>query len=672
MAQGRLFAVLTGSILAAMWGCSDDLGDAEQAATSGGGQSLPCAAAYCLEADIRIVTEPLALVFSDIAVGEEEFLKLRVRNIGASGELSLTAVSFAPPSPAFAVVNFAPAQVAKGQWVDWQVRYKPVDSKVVPELKLRIANNSSNIDERLHAVPVQVKAASGALSIKPDPIDFGTVTSGSTETRKVKLFNTGEHPLKIVSAELASSGSPTFKITAFPDYAGAIAPSASDELTISFKPDLGGSYSSQLMVTDSTGALSTVHVFGEEDAPVISVIPPTLNYGAMKSGDKSSRTFKILNNGSAPLQVSEVLLAGDSLFKNLLFSDGGPFTIEAGGSRSVDVTLTADKEPPASVTTVATVEVHSNAANTDVATVPVKVVAEPCDASQSSITVEATEVKGATDIIWIVDTSGSMKAEAQAVQMGVNAFAQFIGSKAIDYHVVMLAKTSGICVPPPLAAAACSDSAAFKHVNVDIGSKDGLQKIIESYPQWQGFLREGATRHFVMVTDDNSKEDAKWFKGKIAGLAAPGFPTGFTFHSIIATGATPAETIPFIGCIGGAGHGTVYEELSSTTGGVIQSICGLSNWAKVFNAIASKVAASVKVLKCNYSLPAGDPTKVAMTFVNSSGQPVTVKRVDSEASCPANAHGWYFDNNAAPTKAVLCPITCTANEGQKLQLVYGC
>ncbi len=652
-------------------GCSDAATGSQAATSTPGGSALPCSGGYCLEADVRIVAEPSPLVFSDIAVGAEEFLKLRVRNIGASGVLEIQSVVFDPPNPAFTVVNFAAVQVKVGAWVDWQVRYRPVGGDL-KTTSLIITNNSSQHDERKYAVPVSVQAASGALTIKPDPVDFGVVDSGETETRKVKLFNTGEHPLTIVAAELAPNGSKAFKITKHPDYAKAIPPSGSDELEITFKPNLGGTYSNQLLVTDSTKAVATVHVFGEENAPLITVIPPSLDYGTMKAGEQGIKTLKIINKGTAALIVSELKLAASSVFKNVLLSDAGPFEVVAGGSRTIDVIMTAEKNLPQSTAPIATVEIHGNGANTNLVEVPMLVVGEPCKTTKSSIIVEAVEKKGATDIIWFVDTSGSMKAEAAAVQAGINAFALFIGSKAIDYHVIMLANTK-ICVPQPLASAGCKGSSSFKHVNESIGSNDGLKKVIQSYPKWKGFLRKGASKHFVVVSDDNSDMKASEFTSKLSGLSDPGFKQGFTFHSIIATGATPAQTIPFVGCIGGAGHGTVYEELSNKSGGVIKSICGLQDWTKVFDAIASNVAASVKTVKCNYSLPAtGEKDKVAMSFTDSNGNDVVVKRVQDAGACPANSHGWYFDDNSNPGSAILCSTTCKAKEGQKLQFVYGC
>ena len=65
------------------------------------------------------------------------------------------------------------------------------------------------------------------------------------------------------------------------------------------------------------------------------------------------------------------------------------------------------------------------------------------------------------DIVWAVDTSGSMLDEATAVQANINAFSQQIVQANIDVHVVMLAALGPIlgiqvCVGPPLGTGNCA------------------------------------------------------------------------------------------------------------------------------------------------------------------------------------------------------------------------
>jgi hypothetical protein len=80
----------------------------------------------------------------------------------------------------------------------------------------------------------------------------------------------------------------------------------------------------------------------------------------------------------------------------------------------------------------------------------------PCQAVSQEVKTEALPV----DIIWAVDTSGSMLDEAVAVQQNINTFSQQITDAKIDVRVVMLAEEQllgiSICVGPPLGTGNCS------------------------------------------------------------------------------------------------------------------------------------------------------------------------------------------------------------------------
>ena len=140
------------------------------------------------------------------------------------------------------------------------------------------------------------------------------------------------------------------------------------------------------------------------------------------------------------------------------------------------------------------------------------------------------------------------------MQKNINAFAQYIGAQQLDYRVVMVAQPPfflvGICVPPPLGGPSCTDGPRYRHVKQNVDSTDGLEKLIETYPRYQDFLRPHTTKNFVAVTDDNSARPAKWFDQELAKLTGPGFANGYVFHSIVAFGSDPED-----GCATGANYG---------------------------------------------------------------------------------------------------------------------
>lgn len=84
-------------------------------------------------------------------------------------------------------------------------------------------------------------------------------------------------------------------------------------------------------------------------------------------------------------------------------------------------------------------------------------------------------------------------------------------------------------------------------------------------------------------------------------------------------------------------------------------------------------------IPCDYAIPAlnapPDPSKININYVTNAG-PQVFLYVGTAADCAkAEENGWYFDNDAAPTKIILCPKTCervkSSDEG-KVEVVFGC
>jgi hypothetical protein len=296
--------------------------------------------------------------------------------------------------------------------------------------------------------------------------------------------------------------------------------------------------------------------------------------------------------------------------------------------------------------------------------------------------VNAEEATAPVDIIWVVDSSGSMNDEASAVQNALNDFSSFIANQNIDYRVILIGDAGAMNVPAPLGG-----SAEFLHVNATIGSTNALEKVIEQYPNFQSFLRPNAVVHFVVVTDDESNWSESTFNSQLAGLSGPGFPNGYTFHSICSEETvvfTPPPPLPPImgPCSGGLGAGgaaepgLTYIDMTNNTGGVWKSICS-SNWNPIFTAVAQSVSVSAQ-LPCTYELPDPpqgqtlDPDRVNVVFTPTGGSASTIPRVDSAGACGAGG-GWYYDSATDPTQILLCPTTCTQFEtAGEVNIELGC
>jgi len=134
------------------------------------------------------------------------------------------------------------------------------------------------------------------------------------------------------------------------------------------------------------------------------------------------------------------------------------------------------------------------------------------------------------DIIFVIDNSGSMSEEINAVEQNINInFAQIMGMSGVDYQVIMLTDhgTSSleVCIGPPLSNSAnCQGPPGdvanqFHHYDVNVQSFDSLCIALDTlygsngggeadeqslHPEgWIKWLRPDAIKIFVEITDDD-------------------------------------------------------------------------------------------------------------------------------------------------------------------------
>ncbi|MBI2394887.1 MAG: hypothetical protein HYV09_35285 [Deltaproteobacteria bacterium] len=279
------------------------------------------------------------------------------------------------------------------------------------------------------------------------------------------------------------------------------------------------------------------------------------------------------------------------------------------------------------------------------------------------------------DIVWVVDSSGSMDNEAKRVQDNLNEFSTAMGKVGIDWHVVMITSSAFVKVPPPLGT-----SPQYMFIDRMVNSNEPLQVLLDEHPKYGSFLRPLAVTHLVGVTDDESDLAAEaFYKAMQAKLGKH-----FKFHAIASEKVAPTFTNPEGACQtsgwppeGAAAPGIQYYKLADATGGLKFSIC-TADWSGLFKTLTAAVAVAAK-LPCTFTLPKPesgeiDPTKVNVVFTSGSGAKDTLVYVGNKDACTA-AGGWYYDDPAKPTAVNLCPSTCTTVSGDKagkVDVALGC
>jgi hypothetical protein len=340
---------------------------------------------------------------------------------------------------------------------------------------------------------------------------------------------------------------------------------------------------------------------------------------------------------------------------------------------------------------------------------------------------EATLVKEPVDVILVLDNSGSMANELQAVEDNINVnFASILAASDVDYRVILISRhrkaaradsgesSTSICVSSPLSGMPTCPGPApvltdrFFHYNEKIESHDSLEKIISFYRRpdtrtsltvlgWSEWLRASAKKVFLELTDDDEGgvDDTQIYTADsfFAALVAldpaqfgsdPANPN-IVWHSIIglqekatATDAyAPDEPIAMGECTGNANEvsapGLVYQEMSRRTGGLRFPLCQFGAYDVVFNRIAEDVVTKAQ-LACDFAIPevpTGETLQldnIAVSYAATAGAPSQFKQARTSADCQADA--FYIENQ----RVYLCPAACDAVKasGADVEVLFTC
>ena len=197
------------------------------------------------------------------------------------------------------------------------------------------------------------------------------------------------------------------------------------------------------------------------------------------------------------------------------------------------------------------------------------------------------------DIVWVVDASGSMDLEQEAIGALISQFVAGLGGfdyqlavvgfdtlgfyPWANYHSVPMDADGHSDTPGAFTGDWTTDEATFNTMVTSVGllggKECGFSALMETNTHYT--FRPGASKHFILVTD----EDAKDF-GLEATAIAYMIDNGITVHLIgdPLGGATPAEP-----------HYSAYENMANQTGGMIFNIA-TSHWGALLAALGAGIA----------------------------------------------------------------------------------
>ena len=180
------------------------------------------------------------------------------------------------------------------------------------------------------------------ITVSPMSIDFGDqeVDAGQTGASSVTITNDGTAPLSITGVSLAGTDLGEFAITSDTGET-TLAAAQTRTVQLAFDPTSVGAKSAVLRVTSDDDdeatvdvALSGTGVFRE-----ITVSPMSVDFGDQEvdAGQTSASSVTITNDGTTPLSITGVSLAGTDLGEFAITSDTGETTLAAAQTRTVQL-----------------------------------------------------------------------------------------------------------------------------------------------------------------------------------------------------------------------------------------------------------------------------------------------------------------------------------------------
>ena len=192
-------------------------------------------------------------------------------------------------------------------------------------------------DETVRIITLRGEGIQPALSVSPNPVDFGQLFVGNQATIQVNLSNGGGQALTVTSVAFQNGGGP-FGLDAGGPGPWVLGPGQQLLLDASYTPAAEGVHLDALLIeSDDPNSPMQVDLLGSaSQPPVLALVPANLDFGEVQLGEVGQNAFSIHNQGGSPLSITSLtLLSGGSEF--VLVQQAVP-NIAPGASAQVDVT----------------------------------------------------------------------------------------------------------------------------------------------------------------------------------------------------------------------------------------------------------------------------------------------------------------------------------------------
>lgn len=170
------------------------------------------------------------------------------------------------------------------------------------------------------------------------PLDYGTISVGTSLTKKVTLKNSGVESASISNVSFTGPDADEFSVDTSP-CAQVVGASSSCDLNVNFNPTRAGAASATLVVdADGLTPQSTLSLGGTGAARELQLSPAAVDFGTVRVNDCcSSQWIQIQNVGQADVPVDSAWIDGPDSFAFWVNNNSCNFALAPGNTCSVEI-----------------------------------------------------------------------------------------------------------------------------------------------------------------------------------------------------------------------------------------------------------------------------------------------------------------------------------------------
>lgn len=170
------------------------------------------------------------------------------------------------------------------------------------------------------------------ITVSSNNLNFNNVRVGQSSVLPLTITNNGTVSFEITN--ITGVVAP-FSIVTPPTLPHTLTAGQSLDLTIMFAPTQSGGFTGQMNIqTNISGLTQTVNLLGTGTAPVLSVTPTSIDFGAITAGTNSNLTATLSNTGNETLTVNTLSVTGTGFS---LVGATTPINITPNNSQTITV-----------------------------------------------------------------------------------------------------------------------------------------------------------------------------------------------------------------------------------------------------------------------------------------------------------------------------------------------